>query len=741
MAQTRVFLVWGAALVVLFLVLPRGIPRDVVYLVVGLSAVTAIVIGIRRHSPAPAAPWWLFALGELSWVAGDTIYSWYEDVLHVSPFPSLADVGYLLAYPLLISGLVLLVRRAERGLDVRGLIDSTIVVLALGLLSGVWIAGPLFDADVPALERAIAIASPAGDILLLAGLVRLVSAGQRSSIALRLLAGAVTLQVVADTALAAGIGSEGSYAEWLDVLWLGQFVLWGACALHPQMAQVGAPSSGRVDQFTTRRVVVLGAAALLPSATAFVTLATGNQVDPWVLTGGSMILILLVVARMALGIVEIRFTTFQRDELEELLFHRAAHDLLTGTFNRVALLRAVEEATGRARTNGTETGLLVVELDDFKRVDADLGPVAADELLVSTAQRISEAVGDEHAIGRLGGAQFGVLVEHPEARQEATRIAHALAATLEPPHAVASRPVQVRARVGVALSADGQARAADLVDQASRASQSMLQRSERFGVFDDELRRELADQIEVEAGLRRAIADGDLLLHYQPVVDVGSLDVTGYEALIRWDRGGTLTMPDTFISIAEKSDVIDEVGRWALHEATRQLAAWLADDPDTFASRTVAVNISGRHLAGPGIVDDVTAALSAADLPARHLVIELTETVLVDDSVIDHLQALRELGVAISLDDFGTGYTSIRQLRRLPVDTLKIDKSLVAGTEPGSAELIALTTAAAHACGLRVVAEGVEHEAQLAMLRRLNCDAVQGFLLARPMPQEAVVGR
>lgn len=743
MTQLRAHLVTGAALVCAYVITPSGLPRDAVYLVVGIGTVVAIVLGVRRHRPEYRTPWYLFAVGQAAWVLGDTIYSWNEDVRHVSPFPSSADVGYLLAYPLLATGVGLLIHRGGRRFDVRGLLDSSIVVVGLGLVSWAWIAQPMVEAaDVPLLERAIAVAYPVGDILLMAMLVRLVAAPGTSSTALRLLSGAVVLQVVADTALAAGVSATWDYASGLDLLWLASYVLWGACALHPGMRELSRPAADRNELFTVRRVTVLGAAAILPSLTAAVALMLGYSVDPWVLVGGAIVLTLLVVVRMASGIAEIRLTARQRDALEGELLHRAAHDPLTGLPNRASMLRDIQAALRRAQASGSATGLIVVDLGDVRSGDGSVAPADSDAILVATARRITETVGPSHPVGRLGGAQFFVLIEHAEADDLTTRVAGALAASLVAPHEPALGSARVLARIGLSVGVDGRTDASELLHQAMIASRRAAQSAPgSFEVFDSTLRREVTERAEIEEALAQAIEDGELELRFQPVVDVNTRVVDGYEALVRWHReNGALGVPDEFVPIAEKSDLICDLGRWVLSEATARFADWLERDPQRFGALTVAVNISGRHLADHRIVTDVASALTAAGLDSHHLVIEVTETVLVDEPrAIMQLDALRALGVTVSLDDFGTGYTSIGQLRHLPVDTLKIDRSFLDPDEPGSAELIALMTAAAHACGLLVIAEGVETEEQLALLKELHCDSVQGYLFARPLTVDAVL--
>jgi EAL domain-containing protein (putative c-di-GMP-specific phosphodiesterase class I) len=248
----------------------------------------------------------------------------------------------------------------------------------------------------------------------------------------------------------------------------------------------------------------------------------------------------------------------------------------------------------------------------------------------------------------------------------------------------------------------------------------------------------LAGRADLEAAIRAGLTDGQFELYYQPIIDLHTGRVAGFEALMRWNRPGHgLIPPDAFIPIAETSTLICDLGRWALLTATTQLKSWLEQGLHGGEPLRIAVNASGRHIAGPDIVIDVAAALDSSGLPADCLELELTETALVDGDLVGaHLAEVRALGATVSIDDFGTGYTSVGQLPNLPVDTLKIDRSFIASTDPRQHELVVLMIAAAHAFDLRVVAEGIEDPDTLHALRTLGCDDAQGYLLARPMPAD-----
>lgn len=429
----------------------------------------------------------------------------------------------------------------------------------------------------------------------------------------------------------------------------------------------------------------------------------------------------------------------QREELQSALAHQAAHDPLTELPNRAQALLLTAAALSRGRRAGTMTGLLFVDLDGFKSVNDTHGHAAGDDVLREVAGRLSAAVRAGDVVCRLGGDEFVVLVEAVEDERALVELAERLIAATSEPIRLARHTVRVGASVGVAVSRDADTDADVLFVSADTAAY----RAKRHGrgraeVFDEVLRGQLAERAELEAAIRVGLAGGEMQLYYQPVVDVTSDRVTGYEALVRWQRPGHgLVPPDEFIPAAEESQLICELDRWVLHEATRQLAEWRRDAglADEVPEPTIAVNVSGRHLADRRVVQDVTDALAASGLPAHLLVLEVTETVLVaDPSAMENLVTLRALGAAVAIDDFGTGYTSIGQLGHMPVDTLKIDRSFIGSNEPGHGELVSLMIRAAHTFGLTVVAEGVEEPAQLARLRTEACDQAQGYLLHRPLP-------
>jgi diguanylate cyclase (GGDEF)-like protein len=434
----------------------------------------------------------------------------------------------------------------------------------------------------------------------------------------------------------------------------------------------------------------------------------------------------------------------ERRALQDDLAHQAAHDPLTGLANRAQMLELIEAALHRGQRAGTLVGLLFIDLDRSKIVNDTLGHRAGDDVLRESAERMRCLVRAGDTVGRLGGDEFVVLVEPLAVPSELVELADRLIAAVSAPIGINGREVTVGASIGVAVNPDGSTDANQLLHHADvaayRAKAAGRGRSE---IFDAALRLELEERARLEAAITAGLAAGEFLLHYQPVVELSTGAEDSYEALIRWQGPGHgLVSPDGFIPTAEQSNIICDIDRWVLQHATRQLATWSLTDPDGYAAVTIAVNISGRHLASSDIVTDVAAALNDAGIPASRLILEITETVLVDEpTATAQLGALRELGVAFSIDDFGTGYTSIGQLQHLHVDILKIDRSFIASCAPGTRELVRLVINAGHAFGLHVVAEGIETRDQLTHLREMGCDSAQGYHLARPQPPLEIAAR
>ena len=419
--------------------------------------------------------------------------------------------------------------------------------------------------------------------------------------------------------------------------------------------------------------------------------------------------------------------------------HQASHDPLTGLPNRALALDRIGHALARGRRSSASVGILFVDLDRFKAINDSFGHVAGDEVLVRVSERLTDAVRDGDTVARLGGDEFVVVCEETDPMQT-MRVAERVADAIAKPISLGGNEAVLSACIGVAFSGE-QSRAEDLLIDADLAMYRAKERGRaRIELFDKTMRERTVARLETERALRRAVAHGDLQLHYQPIVALDTGAAVACEALLRWEHPARgLIPPDEFISVAEDTGMIVPIGKWVLHEALSQLAIWRADEA-ACRDLQVSVNLCARQFADPGLVRIVAGALDRAEIEPGALWLEITESVLMDEAeaTVETLRALKRLGVRIAVDDFGTGYSSLSYLKRFPVDELKIDRSFVDGLGHDSEDraIVAAVIGLGRALGLGVLAEGVETEAQLAELRRLGCDSAQGYLFGRPQPPD-----
>jgi len=432
----------------------------------------------------------------------------------------------------------------------------------------------------------------------------------------------------------------------------------------------------------------------------------------------------------------------ERKRFEGQLASQALHDRVTGLPNRVLLRDRVDHALARAGRRGASVALLIADVDQFKVINANLGHDGGDRLLVDVAERLTELLRPGDTVARMGGDEFALLCEDIGSYAEAIGIAGRILEAFEKPFTVRGSDVVVTASVGVAIGG----RDVDpelLLRNADVAMYRAKERGrDRFEVFEEAMLAHASERLSVENDLRRAINEGQLRLYYQPIVHLDSGVIAGFEALVRWQhpvRG--LLPPSEFIGSAEQSGLIVPLGRHVLAEACMEAATWPEDSPGSDALR-VSVNVSARQLVQPGWSDEVAQILAESRLRPRQLVLEITESVLMDDTDVTalRLEELRRLGVRIAIDDFGTGYSSLGYLRRLPVDILKIDKSFIDGVAEGPHEsaLARAVVKLASTLRLEAVAEGISTRKQLHQLRRLRCPYGQGFFFSRPQPPSAL---
>ncbi|HEY3436215.1 MAG TPA: bifunctional diguanylate cyclase/phosphodiesterase [Actinotalea sp.] len=736
MAQWRLFLVVGALAAAVQLALPDGIPRVALYTAVSIVGVAAVVVGVRRRRPARWAGWYLLAGGFGLWALGDIIWTWYEYGAHTDPFPSVADLFYLLGYPVLAAGVYQLASgRNRRPGDHTGLIDVLIVTLVAGLLLWVAFIDPAWHVPEGALvDRLVAVAYPVGDFIILTQLVHLGAASRARSGAVRLLGASVILVMVADVLYQALAYLPGLDEHWLDPLWLGGYLLAGAAALHPSMGSTGEGRPPADRAFDLGRLLFLAAAvAVLPLISLTESLA-GLHGHVAEVAGVGLVLIVLVISRM-IGLV------LQMREQAAKLAHHADVDFLTGLDSRRRFSERVEDAAacpeGRQRMPGA---VMFVALERFTEINDTLGHRTGDELLREVADRLRSRLDTDTHVARMGGDVFAVLMPAADSADGLLPQARSLRALLVEPLVLSDLSVAVDGAVGVVqLPRDG-TDVQELLHRADVALAAARETGSRVALWTPEMERGGTLAPALMAELRSALTSGEVVVHFQPQIEVHTGRVFGAEALVRWQHPEHgLLAPMTFVPAAERTGLIRLLTLYVLDRALAQCAAWQAQGRDL----SVAVNLSVRNLLDPGLVGDVRAALIRHDVDASRLELEITETMAMVDPTrsVEILGALDSLGVTLSVDDYGTGYGSLAYLQRLPVRRLKIDRSFVAGVldDPASAAIVRSTIDLAHQLGLSVIAEGVEDDETLLVLRDMHCYGAQGFGLGRPVAGDAVL--
>ena len=443
---------------------------------------------------------------------------------------------------------------------------------------------------------------------------------------------------------------------------------------------------------------------------------------------------------MALGGLFVSAALTERRYSEMRLDMLANHDPLTGLPNRSYFQDFLGHALARAQREKSQVSLLFIDLDRFKHINDSQGHEVGDQVLRVVANRLDEQLRADDFVARLGGDEFAVILTHPPASHAASRVADKLLKALTESFKLQQRRYAISASIGISVYPDDGLDANTLLRQADLAMYQAKQRRSGFEYFSDELNTVAQQQLSLESGLRQALERKELVLVYQPKVDLVSGRVVGLEALVRWlSRSGGMIGPDQFIPVAEETGLILPLGRWVAQAACEQWIAWrdagLNPPP-------VAINLSPRQFNDARLIDDIDTILKNTGMDAAQLQLEVTESAAMENPVrtFDMLNALRQRGLHVYIDDFGTGHSNLAQLKRMPIDTLKIDKSLVDDVlnDSDDAEIVNAIIRLAHALNLRVVAEGVETLEQVAFLKKKGCDEIQGYVVAKPLPPDKI---
>jgi diguanylate cyclase (GGDEF)-like protein/PAS domain S-box-containing protein len=859
-----VYLAVMSAVSVAYLFGPSSMNNGPMFNLIGLSAVGALLLGTRVNRIERKLPWFLFALGQGLFVAGDVIAYNYQRFFHEElPFPSIADALYLAVYPALVAGILLLIRRRTPGRDRASLIDSLVIAVGTAVLSWVFLMAPYaHDAALSLPTKLISIAYPLMDILVLAVVARLVVGSGKRERSFQLLVLGVASLCVTDSVYG-WLLLHGGYQTGglLDGGWIVFYLLWGAAALHPSVRTISEAEQVPQVKLTRPRLALLATASLIAPIVQATEYVIGRRIDVPVVAAAGATLFLLVVARMA-GLMreqersEARFSSlvqnssdvvtviaadttiryvspsvervlgYRRAELERKpliallqpddgpralesfaaladedlpstalmefsIRHRdgewleaetlrtnlltdptvegivlntrdiserkaferqlerhAFYDTVTGLANRALFRDRVDHALSQVVRTGLGVAVLFMDLDDFKVVNDSFGHAVGDALLKQVGERLTDSLRASDTAARLGGDEFAILLEETDDGIDPSGVAERILEALDTPFHVEGRDLGVRASIGIAFG-NGK-RGSEATEELLRNADVAMymakgQGKSRCEVYQPTMHKSMLRRLELKADLQRALEQNEFVLHYQPLINLATQEISGLEALVRWEHPERGTIPPLeFIPLAEETGLIIPLGSWVLdtacHEA-RRLQQQYPEHPPL----SMSVNLSSRQLQWPGIVAEVRNALRVSGLQPSSLTLEVTESVMmqnVDLSVL-RLRELKALQVDLAIDDFGAGYSSLNYIRRFPVDILKVDKSFVDRIEEGGEEL-ALTAAIidlAKVLKLRPVAEGVERAAQLERLLDLGCDFGQGYYFARPATIDVVEQR
>ena len=695
-----------------------------VFITNGLTLGGALLVLLRGlFVPRQRTGWLVLGAGSVLWASGGW---WWALVLAGAdspPFPSMADAMWLAFYPGAYAAILLL----GRGQLVRGFrsvwLDGAIGALTVSALAGALFLGPIMEATSGPLDDVLTnLAYPVGDMLLLAFVVAVFAlTGWRPGRMWGLLALGLSILALADSIYLLRV-ANGTYhvGTLLDPLWPVAWLVLAATAWQRPQQRPPVQLTG---------ATVLGM-PLVFAVTAAGLLVWGNH--------HPITAVAQVLATLAIVATVIR-TALTFREVQALATSRwqALTDELTGLGNRRFLFRELELTLAEAHAARARLAVLVIDLDRFKELNDTLGHLAGDQLLAELGPRLRSALPGDALVARLGGDEFAVVLRDAESLRDPAARAEAVFRAIAEPFAFEGLRLHVGASIGIATFPE---HGADRGELLQRADVAMYQAKAAHGgvrLYEPDGDVHSRERLALMSDLRRAIAGDELVLHYQPKAELGTGEVIGAEALVRWqhpERG--LLGPGHFIGLAEQLGLMGALTEVVLRQAVRQCARWRAEGLEL----PVAVNLSAANLLDLSLPETVAAALEEAELPASLLQLEITEDTLMADPAraVEVIEEVRRLGVQFALDDFGTGYSSLAYLKRLAVDELKIDRSFVMNMleDAEDAIIVRSTIDLARNLGLRSVAEGVEDEETWSRLDEFGCHVAQGYVLSRPVPAD-----
>lgn len=698
-----------------------GFFNDWVYNGVEIAAgalVLARAVLVRQERGA----WLMLAVGIGFFAGGDIYYTLVIEQLSNPPSPSLSDAGYLLFYVGAYTMIVLLVRDHLRTFHAGVWLDGAIGALAVAAVGAALVLEPVIHTTHGSLASvATNLAYPLGDLFLITLVVGVFAlSGWRPGRTWLLIGIGFATLAIADS-IYVFLVAENSYTggTFLDAMWPAGLVLLSYAAWAKPRERVAV-------RFEGLPVLVVPCVFVL---TALFLLIRANYVHLDLIPES-----LAAAAMLAAG-ARFVFTFNDVRKLSAVRERQARTDDLTGLPNRRHFYATLKSAVEGCRSRDASFALLMIDLNQFKELNDTLGHHVGDQLLRQIGPRIQSIV-REAAIARLGGDQFGLIMRDADAAVPAAERIHG---ALHEPFDLEDMSVSIQASIGIAVFPRDAQTAEALLQRADVAMYQAKEARSPYALYASETDRNTRERLALIAELKDAIAQGQLVVHYQPQVDLRTDTISGVEALVRWqhpERG--LIGPDSFVALAEQTGVMRELTAAVLEQALGQHRVWL----DQGRELTMAVNVSATDFVDTGFLLGLREQLERWRIPAGTLRLEITESVLIAEGsrVRSAFDSLSELGVHLSLDDFGTGYSPLSYLRELPVDEIKIDRSFVWAmmNDEDTSAIVAAIIALARRLGIEVVAEGIETPEQLELLRSFRCPMAQGYYFSRPLPAEAL---
>lgn len=693
--------------------------------IVTVSSILCASLGVQLYSPKPQWPWWALTSSGMFWTVSGILRTTTESTGNLTATRSLLpDVFALPGYAMFAVGLYGLLRQRSGERQPGRILDTMMLGLGSLLIVFELIVTPTADVPnaYPPAQFAVAV-YPMVSLLMIVLTARLAFGSGRNSASFRLLLFSAASLFVGDLIYAlAEIGSITATAGVIEIPYLLTGAFASAAALDPSMRSIGAHRR-TFKTLGTGRLIAVGGALLAP----IVVIATQSH-EAAGLIAGVLCLALAIAAILRLG------RAMRAQATQQARFaYQATHDSLTGLPGRMVIADYVDERLGLATYRPHPIAVLLIDIDGFRLINDSLGQAIGDALLISVGRRVQSTIGLDGLVGRTSGDEFVVVVDDVDGRG-AQHLADVLRTVLaEPFTTAAAGDVYIAASIGVTVAYAGEnTSSAILLQEADTAMYGAKdQGRDTVVMFDHSMRESVKRRLALESRVRLAMQQGEFKAHFQPIVDLTDGGIVGFEALARWNPDDLDVTPTEFIKAAEDSGLIVPLGAFMLDEACRVLAELREVIPGT-SQLTMSVNLSPRQIRDGEIVDTVAETLERHRLPGRALWLEITESVIMEDSVMTAsvLAGIRALGVRLSVDDFGTGYSSLSYLKSFPVSRVKIDKSFIGGTNDLAADsrLIAAIIGMAAALELDVVAEGVETREHAELLRRLGCQKGQGHL-------------